>query len=144
MINRREFMTAMAGGVISSMIGKIAETSVSKKTLKDKTNVSLVRTSDRASGIRRAVEILNLNPVKGSDVLLKPNFNTADPFPGSTHNDTLISLILQLKNMGAKSITVGERSGPPDTSVVLKEKGIIKGTVLYFLILFLLWLPFAN
>jgi uncharacterized protein (DUF362 family) len=57
-------------------------------------------------------------------VLLKPNFNTADPFPGSTHNDTLANLILHLKRMGAKSITIGERSGPPDTYSVLKEKGI--------------------
>ncbi|MEK6693091.1 MAG: DUF362 domain-containing protein, partial [Nitrospirota bacterium] len=67
---------------------------------------------------------LGINPVKGNDVLLKPNFNTADPFPGSTHNDTLINLILHLKKMGAKSITIGERSGPPDTSEVLEEKGI--------------------
>lgn len=49
---------------------------------------------------------------------------TADPFPGSTHNDTLTHLILHLKKMGAKSITIGERSGAPDTSDVLQEKGI--------------------
>ncbi len=89
-----------------------------------KAKVSLVKTSDRESGIRKAIEILDINPVKGKDVLLKPNFNTADPFPGSTHNDTLIHLILHLKKMGAKSITIGERSGPPDTTNVLREKGI--------------------
>ena len=89
-----------------------------------KTKVSLVRTSDRESGIKRAIGLLGINPVKGKDVLLKPNFNTADPFPGSTHNDTLTYLILHLKSMGAKSITIGERSGPPDTRAVLKEKGI--------------------
>ena len=89
-----------------------------------KTKVSLVRTSDRESGIIRAIGLLGINPVKGKDVLLKPNFNTADPFPGSTHNDTLTYLILHLKSMGTKSITIGERSGPPDTRGVLKEKGI--------------------
>jgi uncharacterized protein (DUF362 family) len=89
-----------------------------------KTKISLVRTSDRESGIKRAIGLLGINPVKGKDVLLKPNFNTADPFPGSTHNDTLTYLILHLKSMGAKSITIGERSGPPDTRGVLKEKGI--------------------
>jgi uncharacterized protein (DUF362 family) len=57
-------------------------------------------------------------------VLLKPNFNTADPFPGSTHNDTLVHLVRHLRRMGAASITVGERSGPPDTADVLSEKGI--------------------
>ncbi len=89
-----------------------------------KATVSLVRTSERAAGIRRVVGLLGINPVKGQDVLLKPNFNTADPFPGSTHNDTLKHLILHLQSLGAKSITIGERSGPPDTADVLKEKGI--------------------
>jgi uncharacterized protein (DUF362 family) len=89
-----------------------------------KTKVSLVRTSDRGSGIGKAVELLGVNPVKGKDVLLKPNFNTADPFPGSTHNDTLINLIVHLKKMGVKSVVIGERSGPPNTGNVLREKGI--------------------
>ncbi len=89
-----------------------------------KSKVSLIKISDRAQGIKRAIDILDINPVKGKEVLLKPNFNTADPFPGSTHNDTLSNLLLHLKKMGAKSITLGERSGPQDTSDVLKEKGI--------------------
>ncbi len=89
-----------------------------------KSKVSLVKTPDRESGIKRAIDILGINPVKEREVLLKPNFNTADPFPGSTHNDTLTNLILHLKKMGAKSITIGERSGPPNTSDVLKEKDI--------------------
>jgi uncharacterized protein (DUF362 family) len=89
-----------------------------------KTKISLVKTSERESGIKKAIELLGISPTKGEDVLLKPNFNTADPFPGSTHNDTLTYLILHLKKMGAKSITIGERSGPPDTRDVLKEKGI--------------------
>jgi uncharacterized protein (DUF362 family) len=89
-----------------------------------KTKISLVRTSDRESGIRRAVEILGINPVQGKEVLLKPNFNTADPFPGSTHNDTLMHLLSHLKTMGAKNISIGERSGPPDTKKVLMQKGI--------------------
>jgi uncharacterized protein (DUF362 family) len=124
-MNRREFIAAIAGGVILTMSGGGP---VSAKQLKSsmykKTKVSLVKTPDRASGIKKAIELLAINPVKGKDALLKPNFNTADPFPGSTHNDTLTYLILHLKEMGAKTITIGERSGPPDTADVLKEKGI--------------------
>jgi len=89
-----------------------------------KTRVSLIKTLDREAGIKRAINLLEINPVMGKDVLLKPNFNTADPFPGSTHNDTLIHLVLHLRTLGAKSITIGERSGPPDTADVMKEKGI--------------------
>lgn len=126
-INRQEFITAIAGGIILTMADNSSK-QVSAGHLKPgkdkKTKVSLVKTSDRGSGIKRAIEVLNINPVKGKDLLIKPNFNTADPFPGSTHNDTLTHLILHLRKMGAEGITIGERSGPPHTADVLKKKGI--------------------
>jgi len=120
MIKGRDFIK-ISGSVFLSTVfaGRIT---MANRNIKSK--ISLIKTSDRATGIKRAVELLNINPVKGKDVLLKPNFNTADPFPASTHNDTLTNLILHLKEMGAKNITIGERSGPPHTSDVLKEKGI--------------------
>lgn len=122
-MNRREFILALTGVALSgSAFARMNPLQQSTEIQRSK--VSLVKTSDRASGIQKAINILGINPVKGKDVLLKPNFNTADPFPGSTHNDTLINLILRLREMGAKSITIGERSGPPDTADVLKEKSI--------------------
>jgi uncharacterized protein (DUF362 family) len=127
-MNRREFLITAAAGMVSVAAGRRGEAAVVKQAQQNakrgKTKVSLVKTSDRTTGIKRAVDLLGINPVKGKDVLLKPNFNTADPFPGSTHNDTLTHLILHLQSLGAKSITIGERSGPPDTADVLKEKGI--------------------
>ena len=120
MINRRNFIK-ISGSVFLSTVFAGRITMANRNT---KSKISLIKTSDRATGIKRAVELLNINPVKGKDVLLKPNFNTADPFPASTHNDTLTNLILHLKEMGAKNITIGERSGPSHTSDVLKEKGI--------------------
>jgi uncharacterized protein (DUF362 family) len=129
MINRREFMIGTSGIFLSAMAGgkeknvsSSAQSSPRSKTVK--TVISLVKTSDRQTGIKKAIELLGMNPVRGRDVLLKPNFNTADSYPGSTHNDTLINLILHLRHMGAKSITIGERSGPPDTADVLEQKGI--------------------
>jgi uncharacterized protein (DUF362 family) len=87
--------------------------------------VSLVRTSDRSAGTRKAIDLLGINPVKGKAVVLKPNFNTADPAPGSTHNDTLRALITKLKEMGARKITLAERSGPgPSTHDNMERKGI--------------------
>jgi uncharacterized protein (DUF362 family) len=88
------------------------------------TTVSLVKTSDRAAGIRSAIGLLDTNPVAGKHVLLKPNFNTADPYPASTHNDTLRHLVENLREMGAAGITIGERSGPTRTSGVMRAKGI--------------------
>jgi uncharacterized protein (DUF362 family) len=89
------------------------------------TKISLIRTDNRTEGVRRAVDLLKSNQVKGKAVVLKPNFNTADPAPGSTHNDTLRSLILTLKDMGARKITLAERSGPGDTTRgIMDKKGI--------------------
>lgn len=89
------------------------------------TKISLVRTTDRAEGVRRVVTLLQSNPVVGTAVTLKPNFNSADAAPGSTHNDTLNALILTLQEMGATRVTLAERSGPGDsTRQVMEKKGI--------------------
>jgi len=86
--------------------------------------ISLVRTSDRLKGVPRAIALLESNPVQDKAVVLKPNFNTADLPPGSTHIDTLRALVLTLKQMGTKSITLAERCGPfQPTEQVIKEKG---------------------
>lgn len=90
------------------------------------TRVSLVNTGDRSSGVRKAISLLGYNPVQGKSVMLKPNLNSADPTPGSTHIDTLRALVEKLKDMGARSITVAERSGPGDsTRTVMEKKGVI-------------------
>ena len=89
-----------------------------------KTKVSLVKTADRSYGTIRSIDLLGVNPVPGKDVILKPNFNTADPAPGSTHNDTLRALVQKIRDMGARSITLVERAGPPDTREVMEQKGI--------------------
>jgi uncharacterized protein (DUF362 family) len=86
--------------------------------------VSLVKTDDRKNGVRTSLRTLQVNPVNGKDVLIKPNFNTADIAPGSTHNDTLVALVEEIWEMGAKTIRLGERSYPP-TREVMEKKGIL-------------------
>jgi len=86
--------------------------------------VALVKTMDRAAGVRKAIDLLGINPVSGKDVLLKPNFNSADPPPGSTHPDVLSALVARLKELGAGAITVGDRSGMGDTRAVMKRLGV--------------------
>ena len=39
-------------------------------------------------------------------------------------DDTLTQLVTKLRQMGATTITIGERSGPPDTKDVLKDKNL--------------------
>ena len=86
--------------------------------------VAFVRTRDRFQGIQRALSLLGQNPIAGKRVLLKPNFNSDDPAPASTHPDTLQVLIESLQQMGASHITVADRSGMGNTRRVMKNLGV--------------------
>ena len=82
---------------------------------------------DRFPG-RRGEEMprpfLGGDPFKGERVLVKPNFNSADDTPGSTHNDTLNALLARIRDGGAKTLSIGDRSGPEPTLQVFEKKGI--------------------
>jgi uncharacterized protein (DUF362 family) len=88
------------------------------------TKIALVKTGDRADGVRRAIDLLGVNPVRGNHVLLKPNFNSADAAPGSTHPDVLRSLVVRLNDMGARAISLADRSGMGDTRAVMRQQGV--------------------
>jgi uncharacterized protein (DUF362 family) len=64
--------------------------------------------------------------MQSQDLFLKPNYNSADPTPGCTHNDTLRALVRALQALGAGRITVGDRSGMGDTRRVMEQKGIFR------------------
>ena len=122
-INRRDFLkySGATGGVILLGIhGGLAMANGKN----ERSHVALVSTEDRKSGVASSIKALDINPAKNKYVLIKPNFNTADPAPGSTHNDTLVALVEEVWKMGAKTISIGERSYPPTRSV-MEEKGII-------------------
>ena len=56
---------------------------------------------------------------------LKANYNSADPFPASTHIGTLRALVEGLKVAGASEVTLAERSGMGDTEDVLEQMGVL-------------------
>jgi uncharacterized protein (DUF362 family) len=118
--NRRDFLkySGLVGGTF--VLGMDGGSAMAK----DGSLVTLVNTDDHNHGVKTSLRALKINPVKGKDVLIKPNFNTADFTPGSTHNDTLAALVEEMWEMGAKSISLGERSYPP-TREVMEEKGIL-------------------
>lgn len=62
---------------------------------------------------------------KGEVVLLKPNFNTADPFPASTDIKFLEAVINLVYDRGAKLVIVADSSTYyQNTRKVMEEKGI--------------------
>jgi uncharacterized protein (DUF362 family) len=86
--------------------------------------IAIVSTDNRVYGVDKVLELLNINPVKDKNVIFKPNFNTADPPPASSSMETIKQFIIKIKEMGAKSITVAERSGPAKTSETFEKKGL--------------------
>lgn len=84
--------------------------------------VAFVKTTDRVAGLARAIDLLETAKFGGKDLFLKPNFNSADPTPGSTSTDTLAALLKKLKVMGAGPLTIGDRSGMGNTREVMNQK----------------------
>lgn len=82
-----------------------------------RTLVSFVRDSgDLKSDIRKAVDLIGGlgKSIQSQDrILLKPNFNSDDPPPGSTAMDFLKAVIDLLRESGCTNLTVGESSGRP-------------------------------
>ncbi len=86
-ISRREFIkyAGIAGGNL--MLGCGGGLAMNRDQV---SQVAVVHTEDRKSGVVRSIQTLGVNPVKNKDVLIKPNFNTADVVPGSTFLWTVV------------------------------------------------------
>jgi uncharacterized protein (DUF362 family) len=77
--------------------------------------VFVLKTTACATGVPTLLKKFGLTDFSGKQVALKANFNSADPFPASTHLGTLRSIVETLKGIGAGGITLAERSGMGDT-----------------------------
>jgi uncharacterized protein (DUF362 family) len=121
-LKRRDFIKAWVAG-LAAVPGLGQRLLASGPALK-KTKVAVIKTTDRPAAVKEVFKLLTPAPVKGKKIFIKPNFNTSDPFPASTHNDTLTALIREIIARGAAQVTVGERSGPPPTQRVMEDKGI--------------------
>lgn len=125
-MTRRDFLSGLSGGLILMGIGTRRGVGLPRQGSEGKSPVSLIKTEDRRVGVRATAELLGLpkERISGKEIVLKPNFNSADPFPGSTHNDTLTALVELLREMGAGGVVVADRSGMGDTRFVMQAKGI--------------------
>ena len=93
-------------------VGKVAKFGSSKEAIQRV--VSLI------GGFNKVVQ-------RGDEILLKPNFNTADPPPGSSDPDFVKAVIELLYEHGAKKVVLGESSMLRlSTRKVLKETGMLK------------------
>ena len=86
--------------------------------------VFVLKTTDRVTGVPALLSKFGLADYSGKQVALKANFNSADPFPASTHLDTLRAIVQTLKEAGSSGITLAERSGMGNTKEVLEQMGV--------------------
>ena len=128
-LKRREFLKRLTAGGFAMMYGcskngTNSDTENNFPQLSPKiAKIALHKTQDRIAGVKKVMELLDFPTMQDKHVVVKPNFNTADPPPASTHNDTLRQLITEIKNRGASEITLAERSYQ-NFETVISAKGI--------------------
>jgi uncharacterized protein (DUF362 family) len=91
-------------------------------------HVFLVRTDDRITGMKAIFSHFSsiFQTLEGKHILIKPNFNTADPPPASTDIIIIRELVDHLKKHKTRKITVAERAGPVNTQETMKAKGLFE------------------
>ena len=87
--------------------------------------VFVLKTADRVTGVPALLKKFDMAGFSGKQVALKANFNSADPFPASTHLDTLRALVETLKGASVGGVTLAERSGMGNTAEVLEKMGVL-------------------
>ncbi len=129
-LNRREFLVKATLGSFAFIYGFKKKSTFSSSggdsyppTPITKSKIALHKTQDRKEGVRTVMDLLKFPPMQNKHVVVKPNFNTSDPPPASTHNNTLRQLITEIKSRGASDITLAERSYQSFKEVIA-EKGI--------------------
>lgn len=124
-MNRRELFKQFIGVSGIALASPLIAACQKTQTLSNaKTQIALVKTNDRVKGISQAIDLLRFPDFKKKDLFIKPNFNSADETPGSTHLDTLKTLIGKLREMGSGNLTIGDRSGMGNTNDVFENKKI--------------------
>ena len=92
---------------------------VSKVVRSGSLKQSIAHSVSLIGGIDKLVE-------KDDIILLKPNYNTAHPFPGSSDPEFIKAVIEILYEAGARKVVLGERTALLHNRRVLEQAGIIE------------------
>ncbi|MBZ5495035.1 MAG: DUF362 domain-containing protein [Acidobacteriia bacterium] len=86
--------------------------------------LALARNPERRLAIGAALNLLGRIDFGGRDLYLKANFNSPDPFPATTHPDTLSAVVGFLRERNCGRITLVERSGMGSTLDIWDKLGV--------------------
>jgi len=78
--------------------------------------------SDRSRGIQKLLDEFDLHT--DGTVAIKANYNSDDPFPATTHPETLRSIAEHLIERSS-ALVMAERSGMGKTAAVLENRGVL-------------------
>lgn len=90
--------------------------------MNNRSQVFLADASDRSAGVKKLLSEFELHT--DGTAALKANYNSDDPFPASTHPQTLNS-IAQLLKESARTLVMAERSGMGNTTAILLNRGVL-------------------
>lgn len=90
--------------------------------MNDHSTVFLADASDRIAGAKKLLAEFDLQTT--GTIALKANYNSDDPFPATTHPETLRTIVQHLKK-SAPSLIMAERSGMGNTAAVLEGRGVL-------------------
>ncbi|OPY39243.1 MAG: hypothetical protein A4E35_00010 [Methanoregula sp. PtaU1.Bin051] len=89
------------------------------------TDVFIADAAERETGLAAILNEFDTSEFTGAAVALKANYNSADPYPASTHIDTLRVIAETILSENPRSVTLAERSGMGNTRDILQDRGVI-------------------
>jgi uncharacterized protein (DUF362 family) len=128
--SRRKFITLIGflgvgvtlGSIFASLKLRVSIPPIKKTG--DRSKVFIIGSENRQTGIKKLMENFSIDRYKGENVAIKANFNSDDPFPASTHIDSLRTVVEELKRFQVAEINLAERSGMGNTRKVLENTGV--------------------
>jgi uncharacterized protein (DUF362 family) len=121
-LGRRDFLKTAGLGIAA--LPAVDFLGLARPDRRGPARIAVVHTADRRDGVRRALKLLDLSRIAGREVVLKPNFNSADPAPAATDPGLLAQLVSEIQDRGARAVTLGESSGPQGTARVMAANGV--------------------
>lgn len=129
-ISRRKLILATCAIGASAILGGLYASISSRESIApleptgDTSKVYIVKGEDRSECVKTLLEYFSDDILKGESVAIKANFNSPDPFPGTTHIKTLEAIINFLKDGEINEINLAERSGGGSTRRNLETLGV--------------------
>jgi len=91
----------------------------------DRADIFIAGGKNRIAGFQSVLGAFDLSVFSGTSVAVKANYNSQDPFPASTHIDTLDIICSAVLEQRPVRVTLAERSGMGNTREVLENTGVI-------------------